>query len=97
MSRDQRIYDNWALYAAIKLARQYDRSLEIVFGFDPEFLGGTLRQVDYKCKSLAVVQEQARENGIEFSVVVDPDIPRALGTWLIARDPVVIVTDFSPL
>jgi deoxyribodipyrimidine photo-lyase len=97
MSRDQRVYDNWALYGAIKLARQYERSLEIVFGFDPQFLGGTLRQVDYKCKSLAVVQEQARENGIRFSVVVDADITGALGAWFQGRDPAVIVTDFSPL
>ncbi len=70
MNREQRIFDNWALFCAITLAKQRERIVEIVFNLDPEFLGGTLRQLDFKCKSLAVVDEQARALGIPFTVLV---------------------------
>ena len=97
MSRDQRVYDNWALYFAIHLARQQSRGLEIVFDLDPAFLGGTLRQLDFKCKSLAEVERTARTNGIPFSLVVSSTGPAPLIRWLGARDPHTVVTDFSPL
>ncbi len=59
MDREQRIFDNWALFFAVKLAKQKSRELRIIYNLDPNFLGGTLRQLDFKCKSLKVVETQA--------------------------------------
>lgn len=59
MDREQRITDNWALYTCIKLAKQKSTTVEIVFYLDPNFLGGTLRQLDFTLKSLQEVANEA--------------------------------------
>lgn len=97
MSREQRIFDNWALYFCIKLAKQKGVGVEIVYNLDPNFLGGTLRQLDFKCRSLREVAATAHEMGIPFSLVQGPETEKDIASFAQELDAKVLVTDFSPL
>jgi deoxyribodipyrimidine photo-lyase len=44
MSRDQRVYDNWALLFAIELAQTNNSPMAVAFCLSPQFLGATSRQ-----------------------------------------------------
>jgi deoxyribodipyrimidine photo-lyase len=69
MDREQRIFDNWALFACVRLAKQKGVGVEIVFHLDAALFRGTLRQLDFTCKSLAEVAEMAHSIGIPFRII----------------------------
>lgn len=97
MSRDMRLHGNHALAYADKLARERDVPLLVLYDLDPEFLGGTLRQLTFKVEGLRELSETAHEIGIPFSVVVAHDTPPAVLKYAHNHKVATIVTDFSPL
>lgn len=97
MSRDMRLASNHALAYADKLAREREVPLLVVYDLDPEFLGGTLRQLCFKIEGLKELSKKADEIGIPFSVVVAHDTPPAILAYAKKHKIATIVTDFSPL
>jgi deoxyribodipyrimidine photo-lyase len=96
MNRDMRIRDNWALLHAQSVARQYKSELVICYNLEPEFLGGTLRQLDFKIGALKQIKEDAEKLNIAFYVLIDSDITGVID-FIDAQSIGYVVTDFAPL
>ncbi len=97
MDREQRIFDNWALFACIRLAKQKGVGVEIVFHLDAALFQGTLRQLDFACKSLAEVASTAQSMGIPFHIIQGKNTVNDIGNFVRIRDAKMLVTDLSPL
>jgi deoxyribodipyrimidine photo-lyase len=96
MSRDQRVYDNWALAHAIELAENDDQAVVVAFALAPVFPGATWRQYDFMLKGLRKVDEQLTALNIPFYMLLgDPaeTLPSFIRQHRISR----MVTDFDPL
>ncbi|WP_028574519.1 deoxyribodipyrimidine photo-lyase [Desulfonatronovibrio hydrogenovorans] len=96
MSRDQRIFHNWALLHAQDLALDMDRELRILFCLAPGFLGAGFRQYDFMLKGLQECFTQARELNIPFDLICgEPEI--SVPSYLDNLKPAFLVMDFDPL
>lgn len=96
MSRDQRVYDNWALNYAIEAAENEDQSVIVAFSLSVDFLGSTWRQYDFMLKGLKKVEEQLTRLNIPFYLVMgDPaeTMPAFINQHRVSR----LVVDFDPL
>ncbi len=67
LQQAQRERDNPALEHALALAARWERPLEVVFGLDPDYPGGTLRAFVFMLEGLRDVRERLRERGIAFT------------------------------
>ena len=97
MSRDMRFSGNHALAYAVAVARERGEDCIVLYDLDPEFLGGTLRQLTFKVEALRELSERAEDIGIAFSVVVAHDTPKEILAYAARHGVSEIVTDFSPL
>lgn len=96
MNRDMRLQDNWALLRAQELAKELKAELVVCYNLDPEFLGGTLRQLDFKIYALKELHVDFEKHNISFYTLVDSDIQCVID--FIKKHKVgYIVTDFAPL
>lgn len=96
MSRDQRVYDNWALIHAIELAENSEQSVIVVFALAGSYLNATWRQYDFMIKGLKKVEEHLIHLNIPFFVLIgDPveTVPFFIRQHRIRR----LVVDFDPL
>jgi deoxyribodipyrimidine photo-lyase len=96
MSRDQRVYDNWALAHAIESAENEDQSVIVAFTLAVDFLGATWRQYDFMFKGLKKVEEQLARLNIPFYLVMgnpEETIPAFIQQHRVSR----LVMDFDPL
>lgn len=96
MSRDQRVYDNWALSYAIEMAENMDQPVMVVFALADNYLGAAWRQFHFMLKGLQKTEASLKSLNIPFSVLIgDPPstIPGFVRQHRISR----IVTDFDPL
>jgi deoxyribodipyrimidine photo-lyase len=96
MSRDQRVFDNWALAYAIELAENKEQSVVVVFALSGNYLGATWRQYDFMLKGLKKVEGQLCRLNIPFYVLIgDPSetLPFFIRQHRAAR----LVMDFDPL
>lgn len=96
MNRDMRLQDNWALLRAQELAYEYESELLICYNLDPEFLGGTLRQLAFKIGALKQLHQDSEKLNISFHVLVDSDI-KCVVDFIQKNKIGYIVTDFAPL
>lgn len=96
MNRDMRLKDNWALLRAQELAKEYKDELIVCYNLDPKFLGGTLRQLDFKIKALKELHTDFEKHTIAFYVLVDSDIGCVVD--FIQKHKIgYVITDFAPL
>lgn len=96
MNRDMRLKDNWALLYAQQVALEHDAELVICYNLDPEFLGGTLRQLDFKVQGLRQIHTDAEKSNIAFYTLVDSKIDCVVD--FISKNKIgFVVTDFAPL
>jgi deoxyribodipyrimidine photo-lyase len=96
MSRDQRIYDNWALSYALEISENTGQHLMVLFNLYDDYPGATWRHYDFMLKGLRKIESRLKELNIPFSVVVgDPavTIPKFIRQHHISH----MVTDFDPL
>lgn len=96
MQRDQRVFDNNALYYAQSVALSRNIPLRVIFNLVPRFLEATLRQYDFMINGLKEVETQLRELQIPFHLLMgDPleTVPR----FVRENNAAVLVSDFSPL
>lgn len=98
MQRDQRVYDNWSLLYAQKLALQKKLPLIVVFCFHDHCDGpdATLRTFNFMVKGLEEVQSECRSNNINFDVLKGtPD--EVIPHYVVNQKIGAIVTDFYPI
>jgi len=96
MSRDQRIYDNWAILYAQKLAEEKQTPLTVVFCLAPEFLGATIRQYGFMLEGLKSVENDLKKLNIPFFLLIgSPE--KALVKFLKKYKIGALMTDSSPL
>ena len=96
MNRDMRIQDNWALLNAQERALVEKTELVVCYNLDPEFLGGTLRQLDFKIQALKELQKDFEKNNISFYVLVDSNIQCVID-FIHDKKIGEVITDFAPL
>lgn len=96
MSRDQRIYDNWALAYAIESAENTDQPVMVVFNLVNNFPGASWRQYDFLIKGLKKVESGLSALNIHFIILIGDavkTIPQFIRGHNISR----MIVDFDPL
>ncbi len=96
MNRDMRLRDNWALLCAQELAILNNTELVICYNLDPEFLGGTLRQLSFKIQGLKELYKDSQKLNIPFYTLVDSKIDCVVD-FIKEHKVGCVVTDFAPL
>jgi deoxyribodipyrimidine photo-lyase len=91
-----RLSDNWALLYAQELAHAHDAEFVICYNLDPQFLGGTLRQLDFKIGALKQLHDDAHKKNISFHTLVGNDIS-IVADFVHNNKIGAVVTDFAPL
>lgn len=96
MSRDQRVYDNWALLYAQRLAIEQRVPLIVVFCLQQKFLSGTVRQYSFMLKGLREVESALHELNIGFRMLFGTP-HEVLPPYIIKNNCSAVVCDFDPL
>jgi len=96
MSRDQRVFDNWALLFAQQLALEGKNDLVVIFSLVPEFLEATIRQYNFMLKGLMGVEKSLDKYNIPFFLLLgNPTdvVPEFLRSLKVGA----LISDFDPL
>ncbi len=96
MSRDQRVYDNWALLFAQELALQRNEKLLVIFTVVSEFGQAAFRQYAFMIKGLQEVEKTLAELNIPFHLLTgnpEDEIPGLINKLHAG----ILVTDFDPI
>jgi deoxyribodipyrimidine photo-lyase len=96
MDRDMRIMDNDAIHLAAHFAKQHDTTYGAFYNLVADYLGGGLRQLEFKRQGLENTEQQAQEKQIPFFVMteeVTKELPKFIGEHGVGM----LITDFSPL
>lgn len=96
MSRDQRVYDNWALLFAQQMAKERNENFAVVFNLVPNFLEATIRQFDFVLKGLKETEEKLLLLNIPFYLLLgnpSENIPE----FLIEKNGSILISEFDPL
>ncbi len=96
MSRDQRVFQNWALLRAAELAIENNQLVVVVFNLLPSFLRASPKQIRFMLEGLQTVQKKLIQKNIPLYLLQgDPliEIPRLLESIQAGA----LVCDFSPL
>lgn len=96
MSRDQRVFDNWALLYAQEIANENNLPFAVVFSLNPKFLEATIRQYDFMIEGLKEVEDQLNELNISFFLLEgnpEDEITKFVSKHNVSG----VITDFSPL
>lgn len=96
MSRDQRVYDNWALTHAQHLAYSHHQPVVVVFALTSAFLGARTRQYDFLLTGLEEVHKQLSRLRIPL-YILEGNPPQQVSHFAKHVDASCVVTDFSPL
>jgi deoxyribodipyrimidine photo-lyase len=96
MSRDQRVYDNWAMIYSQNLAFYRKKPLIVVFNLVPDFLDATIRQYGFMLRGLREVDQELSRYNISFFLLTGK--PEVEITKLIKKfNASALVSDFDPL
>lgn len=96
MSRDQRVFDNWALLYSQELSYKLKRPLVVIFCLDTNYKNATLRQFDFMLKGLQYVETELKDLNIPF-VFINQSPEIAVSLFCNKNNVSTLVTDFSPL
>jgi deoxyribodipyrimidine photo-lyase len=100
MNREIRAEDNWALVHACEVAAERKTDVVVIYNLAINFLGGGLRQWDFKIQALKEVASKLEEVGIPFYLLVDEDGKKTgelLEGFIQTHRAAGVVVDFSPL
>ena len=96
MSRDKRVYDNWALLAAQSVALSNEVPLIVCFQYLGNFPEANIRQYGFQLKGLLELKDKLENLNIEFIFIqgrASEVIPRIIDERSIGT----IITDYNPL
>lgn len=96
MSRDQRVYDNWALLFAQQLANERNENFAVLFCLVPNFLDATLRQYDFLLKGLIETEKKLLQLNIPFYILLG-NPKENIPNFLLENNCSVLISDFDPL
>ncbi|MCU7496445.1 MAG: deoxyribodipyrimidine photo-lyase [Ignavibacteria bacterium] len=96
MSRDQRVYDNWAFIFAQELALKENRPLAVVFCLVPSFLNASYRQYAFMLKGLKETENELKLYNIPFHILTGEPAD-VLVKFMSKMKIAAVVTDFDPL
>ena len=98
MSRDQRLFDNYALLYAQGLAQNRSVPLKIVFNLynTPNLAWGTMRAYGFMLRGLEEVEKDAREHNIPFHLLTG-DVCENIPSFAQEHKAIAVVTDLMPL
>ena len=96
MSRDQRAFDNWALFFAQELALQAKAQLIVVFCLVPEFLNATARHYGFMLRGLEETAQTLSKKNIPL-MLIHGQPGKTLPQFLKLHSAGSLVTDFDPL
>ena len=97
MNRDMRSDDNWALLHAQDLALEHKQALIVVFNLVADFMGGGLRQFNFKTEGLKELEKNLNKKNIPLIVTYQDEQAENLLKIFTDSKAGVIVTDFYPL
>lgn len=96
MSRDQRVYDNWAFLFAQQLAEEKNSGLAVIFTLLPNFLEAPIRQYGFMLEGLKEVHSKLKKLNIPLLLLNgSPNI--TIPAFIEENDVSVLVADFDPL
>lgn len=96
MSRDQRIYDNWALLYAQQYALKYKLPLIIYFCIRQEFLGALKNHYAFMLENILNLVVLSKQHNIQFVVQIGM-VEDEFILFTKKINPSVVFCDFSPL
>lgn len=96
MSRDQRVYDNWALLYAQEKSIEQKSPLVVLFNFTEQFTNANWRHYEFMIKGLFEVQSELKELDIPFIITYGRH-EEQVKTIVNHLEAGLLVTDFSPL
>jgi deoxyribodipyrimidine photo-lyase len=96
MSRDQRVYDNWALVYARELAESAKTELRVVFTLANDFLGAEARHYKFMLNGLEQVEIRLRSLDVGFDLLVG-EPSSILNNYLESVGASMLIHDFDPL
>ena len=96
MIRDKRVYDNWALIEAQKIALKNNVSLEVCFNINNNYSDANLRQYQFLSEGLQEVQKTLNSLNINFHLLLGPAYLR-FPEFIVKNKVGHLITDFSPL
>jgi deoxyribodipyrimidine photo-lyase len=97
MWRDRRVQDNWALLHAQAKALELGVPLHVVFCLPPAHGEMTLRHYTFLLEGLKEVEQELRQLGIGFQLVVGEPPDQLTPAFLAGLEAGLVVADFSPL
>lgn len=96
MSRDQRVFDNWALIYAQQKAMEYKTELKIIFVLVPEFLEATIRHYGFMLKGMQELERDLKTLNIPFEILLgQPE--EQIRNYIEHNKAGELITDFDPL
>lgn len=96
MSRDQRVFENWALLFAIQKANECKSPLLVVFTLSDGFLGANLRHYSFMIDGLREVEVELQKLGASFYLITgDPKV--SLHSFINQTKASLLISDFDPL
>lgn len=96
MSRDQRVYDNWALLFAQNFALETQSHLEVVFCLQNDFLNANTKHFNFMLEGLKIIQVTLSQYKIPFHILAGNPID-SIPDFLKSRNAELLITDFDPL
>lgn len=96
MDRDLRLYNNWSVFTAQKLAQQYNQPFGIIYNLVSDYLGGGARQLKFKIEALSETAKFCQEKNIPFYIITEP-IEETLPQFIQKYNIGLLITDFNPL
>ena len=96
MSRDQRVYDNWALIHSIKLAKQRKSKFAVIFCLVKEFLNSEPRNFKFMLSGLKELSELLKNLNIPF-ILLEGKPEEEIPEFVKQNNVGILITDFDPL
>jgi len=96
MSREQRVYDNWALLFGIKKAQQLNTHLEIVFTLAPQFLEATNRHYTFMIAGLKEIEATLAFYSIPFTILIGDPV-ESIEKHIQHTEYSCLITDMDPI
>lgn len=96
MSRDQRVFDNWAIIYARCIALEKKSKLAVVFNIADDYLFASVRHWDFMLAGLKELEETLNEKNIPFFILLGKP-SAAIPKFLKERNASDLIVDFDPL
>lgn len=96
MSRDQRVWDNHALLAAVRYAKERGLLFAVLFCLDADYTGANRRSFQFMLEGLEEVSRILAQLNIPFTLLLENPV-RGIVRYTLEQKAVALFSDFDPL